>query len=157
MVLFGLFKDEKTIYCIVFSFLLALQFSLQSLLTNRFTAKGVSKPSFIIGTELAKIFFASLMFLIFDRKEIPKIRESWTITNSFTIAAIPSILFAIQNLCIQYGYMNLDSMTFNLLNQTKTLSTAFSLWLVLGIKQSYMQVFALLLIVVACKFYLYSL
>eukprot|EP01035_Chromulina_nebulosa_P018729 gene18729-24493_t len=40
-------------------------------------------------------------------------------------------------------------MTFNLLNQTKTLSAAFFLWIILGHKQSIMQIFALFLLLAA--------
>ena len=41
-----------------------------------------------------------------------------------------------QNWLIQQGCLHLDSMTFNLLNQTKTLSAAISCYLLLGRKQA---------------------
>jgi hypothetical protein len=37
------------------------------------------------------------------------------------VAALPATLYAIQNVFVQYGYVLLDSMSFNLLNQTKVL------------------------------------
>ena len=35
------------------------------------------------------------------------------------MAALPAVLYAIQNILAQVGYDNLDPLTFNLLNQTK--------------------------------------
>jgi len=49
----------------------------------------------------------------------------------------------------QYGYQMLDSVTFNLLNQTKILSSAFCLWIVMKQKQSARQIFALFILLQA--------
>mmetsp|Transcript_23390 Transcript_23390/g.53382 ORF Transcript_23390/g.53382 Transcript_23390/m.53382 type:complete len:266 (+) Transcript_23390:602-1399(+) len=47
------------------------------------------------------------------------------------------------------AYQTLDSVTFNVLNQTKTLSAALFCFIILGRRQSQMQVMALLLLVLA--------
>jgi UDP-sugar transporter A1/2/3 len=47
------------------------------------------------------------------------------------------------------AYQNLDALTFNVLNQTKTLSAALCCYLVMGSKQSVVQVFSLLLLLLS--------
>jgi UDP-sugar transporter A1/2/3 len=54
-----------------------------------------------------------------------------------------------QNLLIQYGYGLLDAMTMNLLNQTKTMFAAVFLFLLLGRRQSNVQVVALTMLLAA--------
>lgn len=61
-----------------------------------------------------------------------------------SVAGVPAGLYAIQNLAALTAYQHLDGLTFNVLNQTKTLSAALCCYLVMGRKQSYMQVVALL-------------
>jgi len=52
-------------------------------------------------------------------EERQQLFRKWRFIDSLKAAAIPATLYAIQNLAVQYGYVLLDSMTFNLLNQTK--------------------------------------
>lgn len=47
------------------------------------------------------------------------------------------------------AYQNLDALTFNTLNQTKTLSAALCCYIVMGRKQSWVQVFSLLLLLLS--------
>lgn len=116
----GVFNlDENSRNALFYCALLALQFGLQPMIASKFTPSGVSRSSVVIATELAKIVVAAVTIFSGPSAEIEKIRESWTVTNSLQIAALPAILYAIQNLFVQYGYVLLDSMTFNLLNQTK--------------------------------------
>ena len=136
---------KSLFYCI----LLAFQFGLQPMIASKFTATGVSKSSVVIATELGKIIIAILTIISGPKAEREKIRESWSLTDSLKVAALPATLYAIQNLFVQYGYVLLDSMTFNLLNQTKTLSAAFWLWVMMGQPQSIQQIFALLLLLIA--------
>lgn len=108
-------KFRSMLYC----GLLALQFGLQPIISNKFTGTGVSKSSIIIATEVFKILISAFSILTGPKTEIDKIIENWTLLDSLKIAALPATLYAIQNLFVQHGYMYLDSMTFNLLNQTK--------------------------------------
>lgn len=62
------------------------------------------------------------------------------------MAFLPAALYALQNIAALQAYQNLDSLTFNVLNQTKTLSAALCCYLVMGRKQSIVQVFSLLLL-----------
>lgn len=54
-----------------------------------------------------------------------------------------------QNLAALTAYQHLDGLTFNVLNQTKTLSAALCCYLVMGRKQSYTQVVALFCLLLA--------
>lgn len=145
--MFGM--DEKSFLVLVYCSLLALQFGLQPMLASKFTPPGVAKSSVVIATEICKIFISAVSCLTSSSTEMEKLRESWSLRDSLTVAALPATLYAIQNLCVQYGYVLLDSMTFNLLNQTKTLSAALWLYLIMGQPQSIVQIFALLLLLIA--------
>ena len=116
-------SQKAVLYCS----LLALQFGLQPIIASRFTASGVSKSSIVIVTELTKIFIAAVSVFGGPRQEREKIWKTWTLRDSLRVAAVPATLYAIQNLLVQYGYVLLDSMTFNLLNQTKVRDLLFVL------------------------------
>lgn len=75
--------------------------------------------------------------------------KAWTLRSSLAAAALPAVGYAMQNWLSQLGYKNLDSLTFNLLNQTKTLFAALSLYLLMGKKQSPQQLVALSLLLAA--------
>ena len=137
--------SQGLFYCM----LLAFQFGLQPKIAKVFQNENINKSSIVIVTELTKIFIAAITLPLESDKEKRNIVENWNIRNSITIAALPAILYAIQNLTTQYAYQLIDPMTFNLLNQTKTLAAAFWLYIIMGQKQTYIQVFALILLLVA--------
>jgi len=58
-------------------------------------------------------------------------------------------LYAIQNIAALLAYQNLDALTFNVLNQTKTLSAALCCYLVMGRTQSRYQILALFLLLLS--------
>jgi solute carrier family 35 (UDP-sugar transporter), member A1/2/3 len=89
------------------------------MIASRFTGAGVSRASVVIGTELGKIIIAFFSIMTEPSAARSKVLEQWSLLDSIKIAALPATLYAIQNLFVQYGYVLLDSMTFNLLNQTK--------------------------------------
>ena len=107
--------SQGLIYCA----LLALQFGLQPMIATRFTAKDVSRVSVVIGTELGKVLIAIISIMWEPSAARAKIYENWSLGDSLRVAALPATLYAIQNVFVQYAYKLLDSMTFNLLNQTK--------------------------------------
>ena len=55
-------------------------------------------------------------------------------------------MYLIQNLASLLAYQNLQPLTYNVLNQTKTLSAALCCYLIIGRKQSKPQIFALFLL-----------
>lgn len=108
-------RSQALFYCV----LLALQFGLQPLLVTRFAPPGISKISVVIGTEIGKILLSISSIMSEPEASRKKIFESWSLMKSLKLAALPATLYAIQNLSIQFAYMYLDSMSFNLLSQTK--------------------------------------
>ena len=73
----------------------------------------------------------------------------WSVRSWLTVAGIPAALYAVQNMAALKGYQNLDALTFNVLNQTKTLSAALCCYLVMGRRQSPLQIVALVLLLIA--------
>lgn len=59
------------------------------------------------------------------------------------------MLYAVQNVAALLAYQHLDGLTFNVLNQTKTLSAALCCYLVMGRRQSKMQILALALLLLS--------
>lgn len=112
---------ENSRLALIYCTLLALQFGLQPLLASKFTSGQVSKASVVIATELTKIWIATIFIFMGPSRERKEIFEKWTLMDSLKIAALPAVMYAIQNLLVQYAYKMLDSMTFNLLNQTKVM------------------------------------
>ena len=146
-------STKAVFYCA----LLALQFGLQPLLASTFTKPEVIKSSVVISSEVGKIVIGVMSLLAEPREVKEEIRRQWTVLDSLSVAALPATLYAMQNLMIQYGYQLLDSMSFNLINQTKTLSAALWLYIMMGQKQSSMQMVALFLLLGAGRSPLYLL
>lgn len=89
------------------------------MIASRLTGEGVSKMSVVVGTELGKILISAISILCEGSAARKQLFSEINLLDSLQIAAIPATLYAIQNVFVQYGYVLLDSMTFNLLNQTK--------------------------------------
>jgi UDP-sugar transporter A1/2/3 len=70
-------------------------------------------------------------------------QTGWTISSWVQVAVIPAGLYTIQNTAALMAYQNLDGVTFNVLNQTKTLSAALCCYLIMGRKQSSIQILSL--------------
>eukprot|EP00752_Nemacystus_decipiens_P001782 g1722.t1 len=131
----------------LFMGVLALQFGLQPVLQKACVDKDSVNPfSLIIGSEVTKIVLCVLVILSSGRNLYGPMLKAWTLRRSLGAAALPAIGYSLQNWLSQLGYKNLDSLTFNLLNQTKTLSAALCLYLVMGKKQSPQQLVALSLL-----------
>jgi len=135
---------RETIFYMV---LLALQFGFQPALTRQYTPSTVCKSSVILVQECIKFCIAfSLLYL---SGGIRSARKDWTIYSWISVAGVPAALYAVQNLAALLAYQNLDGLTFNVLNQSKTLSAALCCYLVMGRRQSMMQVIALLVLLLS--------
>ncbi|KAG5183180.1 putative UDP-galactose translocator [Tribonema minus] len=133
----------------VFMALLALQYGLQPLIQKSCIDRhAVNKVSLVVATEITKIAMCC-GFILSTTGLVSELRATWTLRSSVKAAALPAACYALQNWLTQIGYMNLDSLTFNLLNQTKTLSAAVCLFLIMGRRQSGPQVLALMMLVAA--------
>jgi hypothetical protein len=86
-----------------------------------FSNSQILKSSLVITTEVLKIGISSAIIL-FDSSEVKnKILREFRLSDSIRFAAIPAVLYAVQNLLMQYGYDKIDGVTFNVLNQTKVI------------------------------------
>ena len=80
--------------------LLALQFGLQPMIASRFTNSDVSKSTVVIATEIGKIGIAAVAIATEPSAVQQKIFSAWSIKSSITQAALPAILYAIQNVMV---------------------------------------------------------
>lgn len=76
-------------------------------------------------------------------------RIDWTLRSATLVAGVPAFLYVIQNYCALVAYQNLPPITFNVLNQTKTLSAALCCYLILGKLQSPLQIVSLFLLLLS--------
>jgi solute carrier family 35 (UDP-sugar transporter), member A1/2/3 len=73
----------------------------------------------------------------------------WSLRSWLAVALVPAALYSIQNLAALSAYQHLDAITYNVINQTKTLSAALCCYLVMGRSQSSVQIVALLLLLLS--------
>jgi solute carrier family 35 (UDP-sugar transporter), member A1/2/3 len=128
---------------VIFMALLALQFGFQPILNREFIHGEVIRTVIVFVTEAAKFFLALIMLTMENATDCFK---GWQLSESLQGAALPAAIYSVQNLLLQQAYPNLDFVTFNLLNQSKLLSTAFFVFLLMGQKQSPLQCLALLML-----------
>ncbi|KAM3568216.1 hypothetical protein VYU27_009657 [Nannochloropsis oceanica] len=130
--------------------LLALQFGMQPILVRAFIPKSTPKMPIVMATEAVKILLCAVGLLVTEKKSArDKMWATWTFRESLRLGAVPAALYALQNTMAQFGYQYLDSLSFNLLNQTKTLAAAVCLYFVLGKKQTPLQLVALCMLLTA--------
>lgn len=127
--------------------LLAVQFGLQPILTRRFTPPDITRSTVVLIQELVKGLLALSMMQITGSTK--SALNGWSVRTWISVAAVPAVLYAIQNMAALVAYQNLDALTFNVLNQTKTLSAALCCYFVMGRKQSLTQILALLLLLLS--------
>lgn len=75
--------------------------------------------------------------------------QGWTVLSWIQVAFVPAALYTLQNSLALLAYQNLDGVTFNVLNQTKTLSAALCCYWLMGKKQSRVQILSLLLLLLS--------
>ena len=114
------------------------------MLAKKFTPPSVCRSSVILVQEGIKFLIAS--FMLYSSGNFKPAISDWTISSWLQVAFLPAALYSVQNLAALLAYQNLDALTFNVLNQTKTLSAALCCYLVIGRKQSKAQIAALFLL-----------
>lgn len=107
----------------------------------------MAKTTLVICSESLKITMCQLMLVLSG--QLGTIAKEWTLGSSLKLAALPAAFYALQNWLTQLGYANVDSLTFNLLNQTKTIFAALCCFVVLGRRQTKGQIVALLMLMTA--------
>lgn len=124
--------------------MLALQFACQPILTKRFTPKSVNRSSIVMTQDVVKVVITLAALFITGSWSTSVV--DWSIKSWLMIAALPAFLYSIQNFAALIAYQNLPPLTFNVLNQTKTLSAALSCYLLMGKVQSKLQIVSLLIL-----------
>jgi len=137
-------RQQLSARALFYMCLLAFQFGMQPVLTKMYTPSSVCRSSVIISQEVCKFFICLFMLVISG--SLGDAVTGWTISSWIGVAAVPAALYSVQNYVTLIAYQNLDPLTFNVLNQTKTLSAALCCYLIIGRRQSRMQVLALLLL-----------
>ena len=134
---------------LVFMGLLALQFGIQPNVTKKYTSPEIIKSTVIFTQEIVKLLIAMIGITLNTSTKWKDITSGWSIQSWLRLALLPATIYLIQNLCSLLAYQNLDAITFNVLNQTKTLSAALCCFLLLGKRQSKLQIVALVILLVA--------
>jgi hypothetical protein len=127
--------------------LLALQYGTQPFLTSRYLSQaGCDSRAVVLVTELAKAALCACS-LALQRSPVGGARRR--AVRDVLQTAAPAACYLVQNLAMQRGYADLDSLTFNCLNQTKLVATAFFLFVLLRQRQSGQQLVALAMLLLA--------
>eukprot|EP00588_Corethron_pennatum_P035016 CAMPEP_0194346306 /NCGR_PEP_ID=MMETSP0171-20130528/105349_1 /TAXON_ID=218684 /ORGANISM="Corethron pennatum, Strain L29A3" /LENGTH=387 /DNA_ID=CAMNT_0039113411 /DNA_START=495 /DNA_END=1658 /DNA_ORIENTATION=- len=128
---------------------LAVQFGLQPILIQNFVGPDVLTAALVSCVEMSKLALALFMLRSSGPESVSKATKGWNLVTSFKVAGLPAILFAIQGFCNLIASKNLDPVTFNVINQSKTLSAALFCFLLMGRRQSFLQLVALVLLLAA--------
>ena len=144
---------------IVYMTLLALQFGIQPIVTKQFMSKSVIKSTVILAQEIVKLLIGIVGICLGARTSTTTtttITETTNLSSNISmlsswlrLSLLPAALYYIQNLCSLMAYQNLDPLTYNVLNQTKTLSAAFCCYILMKKKQSTYQILALVLLLLS--------
>jgi len=128
---------------------LALQYGTQPFLNARYlAARSVDPRAVVLATEGAKAVLCILGEGGPRREHAPGVPPR-AVVQKLRSTAWPAACYLFQNLALQRAYADLDSVTFNCLNQTKIVATAATLYLLTGSGQSAMQMVALVLVTAA--------
>lgn len=124
-----------------YMFLLAVQFGSQPILTRKFTPKAITRSTVIMMQDIVKVVLGvSLMVISCGTPAV------WSVREWLYLSCVPASLYVVQNYCSLMAYQNLPAVTYNVLNQTKTLSAALCCYLFLGAVQSKLQIISLFLL-----------
>jgi len=123
----------------VFAFLalLAVQLAVQPFLVKAFTSPRVSKASIVAACEFCKIIIA--IFFLQITGAISTVFKTWTLRESLVTAGLPGIIYAFQNVCLQFAYSYLSPTNFQLINQTKVFWSVLFGFIILGHRQTKIQ------------------
>jgi UDP-sugar transporter A1/2/3 len=127
--------------------LLAILFGTQPFFQKKYVPKTICRSSVVLAQEVTKV--ATAASLLWASGGWAKATASWSTQSWCVHALLPGCIYSLQNYCTLMAYQNLPPFTFNVLNQTKTLSAALCCYFVIGKPQSKFQVVALLLLLLS--------
>lgn len=134
---------------LIFMILLAFQFGIQPILTQQFTSPEIIRSTVIFTQEIVKLLISIIGITLNTATKWKDVTSGWSIQSWLRMALLPATIYLIQNLCSLLAYQNLDAITYNVLNQTKTLSAALCCYLLMGKRQSKLQIVALVILLLA--------
>lgn len=124
--------------------LLALQFGVQPSLTRKFTGKTINRSTVVFVQDVVKFIMAGIALFVTGAWNSAIV--GWNVKTWLRVAGIPAVLYCIQNYATLIAYQNLSPLTFNVLNQTKTMSAALCCYLLMGKVQSKLQILSLFIL-----------
>jgi len=122
--------------------LVALQVGLQPVVTRLCVNESVSARSLVLA-ENAVTLVLSLSLTK------PDAFLEWSAAESLMLAGPPALIYSLRSLFKQGAYRRCDGVTFNIINQTKTVFCAVAAWFLLGEGQTPRQCLALFCAVAA--------
>ena len=144
---------------------LAVQFGFQSLLVRVLIPSGTDKVSLVLGQEGVKIIMCFLALHATSssstslsssppsssttQSSISSPFKGWSLGKAVAVAGVPAVIYAVQNVLTQLAMAHLDPVTFNMVNQSKLLSTALFTYIICNKRQSSIQILALVLLAAA--------
>ena len=126
---------------LVYMMLLALQFAVQPILTQKFAPKTLIRSTYVLVQDWTRVVIAAMLLTTTGSWTSALTNWSWQI--SLYTAGVPSLFYLVQNFCSLIAYQHLPPITYNVLNQTKTLSAAFWCFFLLQQQQSLPQMISL--------------
>jgi UDP-sugar transporter A1/2/3 len=106
--------------------------------------KTINRSSYVLLQEMFKMIFS--LTALYAGGTLGQSLRCLSIDSWVLIAGVPAVLYVVQNYCSLVAYQNLPPVTFNVLNQTKTLSAAFFVYVLMGKPQSNLQLVSLALL-----------
>jgi UDP-sugar transporter A1/2/3 len=130
--------------------LLTLQVGVQPVLMGWYAAEARDVRLRVGVVELLKLLLALVpLSLTRGQEGLLHQLKTWRVRAALATTALPALIYVLQNLLNHAAVVALDGVTFNVLNQTKIIWTALLVYLLLGTRQSPLQVLALALLCVA--------
>jgi len=126
---------------------LALQFAFQPVVTKAYASKSLIKGTYVFLLDFIRAAICVVTLLLTN--DWTSATAGWNWREAAMAAGIPSMLYVAQNYFSLQAYQNLSPITFNVLNQTKTLSAALWCFLLLGQRMDTHQVGALGILLLA--------
>ena len=131
----------------LYMLLLAVQFAVQPILTKTFAPQNIIKSTYVLAQDLTRLVIC--LSLLWMTGGWSTATFNWTFTGAWIAAGFPAGLYMVQSYCSLTAYQNLSPITYNVLNQTKTLSAAAWCYILMRQLQSRLQVVSLFVLLSA--------
>jgi UDP-sugar transporter A1/2/3 len=131
----------------LYMLLLAVQFAVQPILTKRFAPQKIIKSTYVLAQDLTRLVIC--LSLLWMTGGWATATSNWTFTGAWIAAGFPAFLYMVQSYCSLTAYQNLSPITYNVLNQTKTLSAAAWCYILMRQLQSRLQIVSLFVLLSA--------